>query len=638
MTVPALHDDAREPLRPLLARIWREYLSRRKPAFFSSMLLAAVSGGLTALLLKFLEPAIDLLFGQHTGPVTIWNTVTLPADKVLIAIPLFIIVVAVIRSLAMAGQAALVNRLGHGIVGDIQKQLFSGMIRADLSRLRSQHSGTFVSSVLFDANLVREAFTSGVVNYTQNALMLLGVIVAMGFIDLPLTLIVLLGVPLVSWIIGRFGKKSRKAAHGAMVETEALSSALMENLDGVRVIKIENRETAEEARVSTVIDRRQRHIIKGADSRAFAGPASDIVAYAIVAAVMAYAGWNASQGRMTVGAFASFIGMLLLAGQALRQVTNLTTVLSEGFAAARRLFAALDIEPEIREANDAAVVAPGPVTIALDHVSFAYHAGEDGAAPTLSDVSLHVGPGETIALVGPSGGGKSTILSLLPRFYDVTAGRVTLNGRDIRELSLPSLRDHIGLVTQEPFLFDDTIAANIAYGRPGASAEDIVAAARAAAAHDFIAALPEGYATRVGEAGMRLSGGQRQRIAIARAFLKDAPILLLDEATSALDTESEAVVQAALERLMDGRATLMIAHRLSTVKNADRIYVIDGGRVVEEGAHDALVARGGLYARLARQQSLDGDQAGDQANDQTAALPGFNSLPPLAELPDETGA
>ena len=629
MTVPAPQLDAREPLRPLLARIWRDYLSQHKPAFVASLLCAAVSGGLTAVLLKFLEPAIDLLFGRHEGPVTVWGVVTLPADKVLIVIPLFIVVAAVIRSLAMAGQSALVNRLGHGIVGDIQKQLFSGMIRADLSRLRSQHSGTFVSSVLFDANLVREAFTSGVVNYTQNALMLLGVIVAMGFIDLPLTLIVLLGVPLVSWIIRRFGKKSRKAARGAMAETEALSSALMENLDGVRVIKIENREAAEEARVAAVIDRRQRHVIKGADSRAFAGPASDIVAYAIVAAVMAYAGWRAGQGEMTVGAFASFIGMLLFAGQALRQVTNLSTVLSEGLTAARRLFAALDIEPEIREAPDAVELPPGPATVALEDVSFAYHAGEEGAAPTLSDVSLHVAPGETIALVGPSGGGKSTILSLLPRFYDVTSGRVTINGRDVRELSLASLRDHIGLVTQEPFLFDDTIAANIAYGGQGATAEQIIEAARAAAAHDFIAALPEGYATRVGEAGLRLSGGQRQRIAIARAFLKDAPILLLDEATSALDTQSEAMVQAALERLMDGRATLMIAHRLSTVKNADRIYVIDGGRVVEEGTHDALVARGGLYARLARQQSLDSDPE---------ALPGFDTLPPLAELPDETGA
>ena len=306
---------------------------------------------------------------------------------------------------------------------------------------------------------------------------------------------------------------------------------------------------------------------------------------------------------MTVGGFAAFIGMLLAAGQALRQVTNLATVMSEGFTAARRLFGALDIQPEIREAADAAPLAAGPVEVMLDKVSFAY-AGTD--APTLDGVSLRVAPGETVALVGPSGGGKSTILSLLPRFYDVTGGAVTINGADVRALRIHDLRDHIALVTQEPFLFDDTIAANIAYGRPGATQAQIEDAARSAAAHDFITALPEGYATRAGEAGLRLSGGQRQRIAIARAFVKDAPILLLDEATSALDTESEALVQAALERLMQGRATLMIAHRLSTVRNADRIYVIEAGRVVEEGSHDALVARGGLYSRLARQQSLDG--------------------------------
>jgi subfamily B ATP-binding cassette protein MsbA len=327
----------------------------------------------------------------------------------------------------------------------------------------------------------------------------------------------------------------------------------------------------------------------------------------VVAAVMAYAGWRAQDGTMSVGSFAAYIGLLMAAGQSLRQVTNLQTVMSEGLTAARRLFSALDIEPEIREAPDAAPLADGPITVALERVSFAYAPAAEGGAPTLSDVSLSVAPGETVALVGPSGGGKSTILSLLPRFYDVTAGAVTVNGRDIRELKLHDLRSKIALVTQEPFLFDDTLAANIAYGRPGATAEDIVVAARAAAAHDFISALPEGYETRAGEAGLRLSGGQRQRIAIARAFLKDAPILLLDEATSALDTESEALVQAALERLMQGRATLMIAHRLSTVRNADRIHVIEAGRVVETGSHAELVKLGGLYSRLARQQSLDGD-------------------------------
>jgi subfamily B ATP-binding cassette protein MsbA len=611
MTTPANAADETEPrkerLRPLLGRIWRDYLSHHRAALFLSILCAAVAGGLSAATLKLLEPAVNGLFLQTDTPIKLWGVIDIPPGQALIYIPSAIILVAIVWTAASLGQAALVNRLGHGIVGDIQVRLFGAMIRADLARLRSQHSGSFVSSVLFDANLVREAFTNGVVNYTQHSITLFAVIVAMAFIDWQLTAIVLLGVPLVTLVMRRFGKRMRKATTGAMVETSNLSTALMENLDGVRLIKIENREAAEQDRVGEVVARRQRHVIKSADSRAFAGPFSNLVAMIVVAAVMAYAGWRAQDGAMSVGAFAAFIGLLMAAGQSLRQVTNLQTVMAEGLTAARRLFAALDIQPEIRETPDAAPLDPGPTTVGFQGVSFAYGPAADGAAPTLSDVSLTVAPGETVALVGPSGGGKSTLLSLLPRFYDVTAGAVTVNGRDIRELKLNDLRSRIALVTQEPFLFDDTVAANIAYGRPGASQAEIEAAAAAAAAHDFITALPDGYATRAGEAGLRLSGGQRQRIAIARAFLKDAPILLLDEATSALDTESEALVQAALERLMQGRATLMIAHRLSTVRNADRIHVIEAGRIVETGTHAQLVKQGGLYSRLAKQQSLDGD-------------------------------
>lgn len=589
-----------QPLRPLMARIWRDYLSHHVGALAAAMACAGVAGIMSATVLQLLEPAIDGLF--QGAPVKVWGLVQVPAGRALHYIPALIIGVALVWTAAALGQAALVNRLGHGIVGDIQIRLFGAMIRADLARLRSQHSGAFVSSVLFDANLVREAFTNGVVNYTQHGLTLVAVMGAMAFIDWRLTLIVLLGAPMISLVLRRFSRRTRKATTGAMKETEVLSTALMENLDGVRLIKIENREAAEEARVGEVVGRRQRHVIKSADARAFAGPTSNLVAMIVVAAVMAYAGWRAQQGAMTVGAFAAFIGLLMAAGQSLRQVTNLQTVMTEGLTAARRLFDALDIQPEIREAADAASLPRGPAEVRLDGVSFAYGTG----APTLRDVSITVRPGETVALVGPSGGGKSTILSLLPRFYDVTGGAVTINGRDVRGLKLHDLRDHIALVTQEPFLFDDTIAANIAYGRPGATQGQIEEAARAAAAHDFITALPDGYQTRGGEGGLRLSGGQRQRIAIARAFLKDAPILLLDEATSALDTESEALVQAALERLMQGRATLMIAHRLSTVRGADRIYVIEAGQVVEEGSHAELLALGGLYARLARQQSLDG--------------------------------
>jgi len=604
MTTPTHAPDEKERLRPLLARIWRDYLSHHRAALVASVLCAAVAGIMAATVLQLLQPAIDGLF--QSKPVSLWGFIRIQPEHALWAIPGLIIGMAFVWTLAALGQAALVNRLGHGIVGDIQVRLFGAMIRADLARLRSQHSGAFVSSVLFDANLVREAFTNGVVNYTQHSLTLVAVISYMAWSDWKLTAIVLLGVPLIILVLRRFSRRTKKATTGAMKETETLSTALMENLDGVRLIKIENREAAEEARVGEVVGRRQRHVIKSADARAFAGPFSNLVAMVIVAVVMAYAGWQARQGHMTVGEFAAFIGLLMAAGQSLRQVTNLQTVMAEGLTAARRLFAALDIQPEIREAADAAALADGPVTIAFDHVSFAYGAPAEGTAPTLSDVSLVVRPGETVALVGPSGGGKSTILSLLPRFYDVTSGAVTFNGTDIRDIRLHDLREHIALVTQEPFLFDDTVAANIAYGRPGATQEQIEAAASAAAAHGFISALPEGYQSRVGEGGMRLSGGQRQRVAIARAFLKDAPILLLDEATSALDTGSEALVQAALERLMQGRATLMIAHRLSTVMNADRIHVIEAGRIVETGTHAELVAAGGLYSRLARQQSLNG--------------------------------
>ncbi|CAN5431323.1 ABC transporter ATP-binding protein [soil metagenome] len=603
MTAPI--PDDKERLRPLLARIWHDYLSHHRRALAASILCAVLAGGLNAATLKLLEPAINGLFVDHTVPVKLWGLISVPPGQALFWIPGAIVITALIWTAASLGQAALVNRLGHGIVGDIQVRLFGAMIRADLARLRSQHSGSFVSSVLFDANLVREAFTNGVVNYTQNAITLLAVVAAMAFIDWELTLVVLLGVPLISLVLRRFSKRTRKATVGAMKETETLSTALMENLDGVRLIKLENREAAEQASVGDVIGRRQRHVIKSADSRAFAGPFSNLVAMIIVAAVMAYAGWKSRDGQMTVGAFAAFIGMLMLAGQSLRQVVNLQTVMTEGLTAARRLFASLDIEPEIRQTAAPLPLPPGPAHVAFDGVSFAY----SDAAPTISGVSLSVAPGETVALVGPSGGGKSTLLSLLPRFYDVTAGAITVNGVDLRELSLGDLRDRIALVTQEPFLFDDTIAANIAYGRTDATPEQIAEAARAAAAHDFITAMPDGYQSRVGEGGMRLSGGQRQRVAIARAFLKDAPILLLDEATSALDTESEALVQAALERLMQGRATLMIAHRLSTVMNADRIHVVEAGRIVETGTHAVLAAAGGLYSRLARQQSLDGPSA-----------------------------
>ncbi len=575
--------------RALILRVARVYMAPRWFPWLVAMIAAVATAYCSVQLVRLLKPAVDKLMMVHDQH-QMW------------VLPLTLVGFALGRAAGSVIQAALVNRIGNAVVGDVQVQLFDKLVRADLARLQDQHSGAYVSSVLYDSGLIREAATSGVVNYTLNLLQVVGAAVLMLTIDYTLAVAVVVAALPASWIMRRFSKLTSKAARGAMAETSALSSAIMESFDGVRVVKIENQEDREVARVREVVDRRQGHLVKGANARAFAAPATELVMTLITVAVIAYVGWRSLHGHMTPGSFVSFIGALGLASQSLRQVANLQTVFAEGLSAARRLFEALDVEPEIRERAEARPLPRGEGVIRIENVGFSYR---PDAPPALSGVSLEARRGETIALVGPSGGGKSTILNLIPRFYDATEGRVLIDDFDVRDVTLKSLREDIALVTQEPFLFDDTIRANIAYAQPGADLAAVERAAREAAAHDFIVELPEGYQTQVGEAGTRLSGGQRQRIAIARAFLKDAPILLLDEATSALDTESEAQVQAALKRLMAGRTTILIAHRLSTVRGADRIYVLDRGRIVETGDHASLMRRRGLYARLARTQDLE---------------------------------
>jgi subfamily B ATP-binding cassette protein MsbA len=579
---------AAPPARGVALRMFKTYLAPRWRGLAGALALAVLVGLLTAALTGILNPVVKRIF-EAKRPDS------------LVVLPLVIVALGVARGLAQIGQAVLTNRIGHRMVGDIQVELFGRLLHADLARLRAGHSGAHVSSVLYDAGLIREGATTGLVNYTQAAVTVIANVAVMAWEDWLLTLIVLCAAPVLSLVLNGFRRTTRKAAEGAMAETSALSTAVMESLDGVKLVKIDNREAYEQARVAAVVDRRQRFIIRGANVRAAAAPITETISMAVVALVIAYAGWRAEHGQAHLGQFVAFLAALLAAAQALRQVANLQTVMTEGMTAAGRLMAAMDVQPEVTDAPGAHPLALGSAHIRFSKVDFDY--GAD--APALRGVDLEARRGETVALVGPSGGGKSTILNLIARFYDVTGGEVSIDAQDLRRVTMTSLRDQIALVTQEPFLFDDTLYANIAHARPEASPADVEAAARAAAAHEFIAALPKGYQTQAGEAGARLSGGQRQRIAIARAFLKDAPILLLDEATSALDTESEAKVQAALERLMAGRTTILIAHRLSTVRAADRIYVIDAGRVVEVGNHSSLVRQGGLYARLAKAQDLE---------------------------------
>lgn len=568
----------------IVRRFATTWLKPRWPEMALAGLCAVLVAGLSAVLVWLLDPALKYVIGAHR-------------QDAMLALPLAIVVIGVMRAGAQIAQATLVNRIGHSIVGKIQLALFGSLIRADLARLRQAHSGSYLSSVLYDATLVREGLTNGVINYTQNFLTVLAMFVVMGREDWVLTLIVLATVPVAALTMRNFSKRTRKAASGAMNETAALSTAVLESLDGIKVIKIDGREVFEDARVREVVERRQKHIIKGANARAGAAPAVEALGAAMIAAVIAYSGLRG----LGFNQIATYLTAFLAMNQSLRQLANLQTVITEGTAALGRLLQALDIQPEIADVPDAKALVVKDAEIAFEAVSFAYAPD----APALAEVSLSVRRGETIALVGPSGGGKSTALNLIPRFFDSTGGSIAIDGQDVRGVTLESLRKNIALVTQEPFLFDDTLVANIAYARPDATREEIEDAARAAAAHDFILDLPNGYDTAVGEAGARLSGGQKQRIAIARAFLKNAPILLLDEATSALDAESEIKVQEALERLMAGRTTILIAHRLATVRKADCIYVIDRGRVVEAGAHEALVRQDGLYARMARAQNLD---------------------------------
>ena len=572
-------------------RVWRTYLTPYRWHMLFAALAAILVAATTGAISGILKPAIDQLFGDHPPPFA-W-----------IYFPLAIIALAIGRAIGSVLQVWTTNTVGHKIVGEMQADLFGAIIRSDLARLRSNHSGSIVSAMLYDAAMVRTAATSSIITYARESLILVSQIVVMVLDDWSMTLGILFVGPLAAFLIQRFSRWVKKAATKAMNETAGFSTAVMEGIDGVKIVKIDNRETYETGRVTVAIARRQVHIIKGANIGASLAPTLEVIGAFALGGAIAYAAWqHAHQHQMTVGGMMAFVLALGVASQSLRQLGVLQSTFVEGFTAAQRMFAQMDVKALVADAPGAVRFSHRAGGLKLEHVAFSYGVEGDAA---LTDVSLHVNRGETIALVGPSGGGKSTILSLIPRFYDVTDGAILMDGDDTRTITLASLRDQIGLVTQETFLFDDTIRANIAYPRPDATQAEIEAAAREAAAHDFILSLPNGYDTQVGEAGARLSGGQRQRIAIARAFLKNAPILLLDEATSALDTESEAQVQAALEHLMEGRATVVIAHRLSTVKNADRIYVIDKGRVVESGSHGVLMRARGLYARLAQAQDLE---------------------------------
>jgi subfamily B ATP-binding cassette protein MsbA len=552
---------------------------------------AALTGGLAYLL----DPAIDQLFIKKN-------------QDLLLLIPLGIVGVMTFKAACAYGGNVLLNHTGLRMIGDLQTAMFGTLMRFDLARLNAVHSGHLSSSFLNDAVMLRETITRGVTGITRDLVTLAGLGAVMFYQDWRLALAATTILPLAGFSTLLLGNKTAKAAFNSMAATGDLATHISECLDGRRVIKAYGLEEPATQRADEIVTLRYKYLMKGARAKAAATPTAEVLAGFGIAAVVGYAGYQGIYGTMGLNNFVSFLGAMMLSYQSIRNLSNFATVLSEGEAAAVRTFALLDTPREIVDAPGARALAltPGAAPrIQFDAVTFQY--GPD--APTLNQLSFDVPAGRTIALVGPSGAGKSTILNLLLRFYDVSGGAISIEGQDLRTVTVRSLREASALVTQEPFLFDDTIRANIAGGNPDASEAQVRAAAQAAAADAFILALPNGYDTVVGEGGLRLSGGQRQRIAIARAILKNAPILLLDEATSALDSESERDVQTALKGLMRGRTTLVIAHRLSTIVDADAIVVIDGGRVAEQGTHTELLARGGVYARLYRTQYAERESA-----------------------------
>ncbi len=533
-------------------------------------------------------------------------------------LPLLSLLVFAIRSLANYGSSYLIEWVAQRIVVDFRKALNDRVQHLPLSFFNRTPTGAIVSRATSDVTQVNTALTQSTIALLQDTTSLVALLLAAFVLDWQLALIAFVGFPIAVLPVLNLSKRLRRHARAGQETLGTLAALLQETAQGNRVVKAFGMEAYEESRFQAESGRVFHHQMKATKSRALIQPIMEMLAAFGAAGVIWYGGYSVLSGERTQGAFLGFMAALMLVYEPFKRLAKVNSEIQRGLASASRVFEILDEPAEIEERADAVDLPPIAREIRLERVHFRYPkraadraaaaagtpTGEREAEEAIAGIDLVLRKGEAVAVVGASGAGKSTLADLIPRFYDPTEGRVTLDGVDLRDATLASLRAQIGIVTQFTFLFNDTIRANIAYGAADAPAAELEAAARAAHAHQFIATLPDGYDTVVGELGVTLSGGQRQRLAIARALMKNAPILILDEATSALDSESERLVQDAIDHLMAGRTTLVIAHRFSTIRRCDRIVVLDRGRLVEEGTHEDLYARGGAYRRLHDQQAL----------------------------------
>jgi subfamily B ATP-binding cassette protein MsbA len=516
-------------------------------------------------------------------------------ERLLVILPLAILVVAALKGAFSYGQNYLMNYVGNHVITDIRQELYLQLMRLPVRFHDVNTSGRLVSRVINDVNLMANAVAGVLKDLFQQGLTFLAMIGVIFYQSWKLAAVSAIVIPISFYTMVQMGKRLRKLATHGQERIGDMASSLQESLAGIRIVKAFGREEAEGARF-----RHSNHAYLGATMKSIqvsslASSHMEVIGVLGVAAIVWYGGWLVIQGAMTPGAFFSFLAAMFMAYTPIRRLAGANNTIQQALSAAERVFSILDMENEQTRSEGLAELPPLAHALEFRGVTFQYEGSE---LPALNGITLAVRAGEVVALVGSSGSGKTTMVSLVPRFYDPTEGAIFIDGRDIRSCSLRSLRAQIGIVSQETVLFDDTVKHNIAYGRSGATEGQVEEAAKAAYAHDFIMRLPDGYQTLIGENGVKLSGGERQRLAIARAILRDPPLLILDEATSALDSESERIVQLALSNLMKRRTTLVIAHRLSTVQNADRIMVLERGRIVEVGSHDDLLQRGGHYKRL----------------------------------------
>ena len=594
--------------RHLFVRLGSQFL--RYGAIVAVTLLAVgVASATDVLLIRQLQSVVDAMRAttEHVAPATSgimgllqgWVDRFLPAQAGQVdlwVIPATILGLAVMRMVSsFAGDYGSVW-LSSRVQADLREQMFATIMRLPSRFFDTTTTSLTQSRVAFDASQVSQAGLNVLNVAVRDSVATIGYLVLLFSIDVKLALFCMATMPIIAIIVTLAGRRMRHLSKSAQQAVGELTSVLDESIGGQRVVKIFGGQDYEQARFADVVKRNRQLAVKHAATSAMNSGIIMMLVGITLSSVIYFALLRAQSGAITPGAFVAFMGALMAMQSPIKNLTKINEPLQRGLAAAESVFGLIDTELEPDPGQAAPVAVQG--NLSLQNVHFRYNTDDPDAPTALKHVSLDIRAGETVALVGGSGGGKTTLLGLLPRFYDVSGGQILLDGVDLRDYQLLALRQQFALVSQDVILFNDTVAANIAYGDPAPDQARIEAAARAAYAHDFIMQMPQGYATPAGQNGSRFSGGQRQRLAIARALYKDAPILLLDEATSALDTESERQVQAALEVLMRNRTTIVIAHRLSTIESADRIVVMQGGQLVESGSHAALLASGGAYARL----------------------------------------